>query len=132
MQALLTSSAYPASKDTVAAAPDTALWLSMMTTDGQAARPACTRACETAREFNLPLLVDVAGRAHVVDMFAPQYPNVNFVIAHFGSFADDWRAQQQVVDQLVRYGWRGLTRPAFAIVLIPKPGKCPDTLFQSL
>ena len=59
--------------------------------------------CETAREFNLPLLVDVAGRAHVIDMFAPQYPDVNFIIAHFGSFADDWRAQQQVVDQLVRY-----------------------------
>jgi uncharacterized protein len=59
--------------------------------------------CEAAREFNLPLLVDVAGRAHVIDMLAPQYPDVNFIIPHFGSFADDWRAQQQVVDQLVRY-----------------------------
>jgi predicted TIM-barrel fold metal-dependent hydrolase len=59
--------------------------------------------CEAAREFNVPLLVDVAGRAHVIDMFAPQYPQVNFIIAHLGSFADDWRAQQQVVDRLVRY-----------------------------
>jgi uncharacterized protein len=59
--------------------------------------------CEAAREFNVPLLVDVAGKAHVIDMFAPQYPSVNFIIAHLGSFADDWRAQQQVVDQLVRY-----------------------------
>jgi predicted TIM-barrel fold metal-dependent hydrolase len=36
-------------------------------------------------------------------MFAPQYPDVNFIIPHFGSFGDEWRAQQQVVDQLVRY-----------------------------
>jgi uncharacterized protein len=36
-------------------------------------------------------------------MVAPSYPDVNFIIPHFGSFGDDWRAQQQVVDQLVRY-----------------------------
>jgi predicted TIM-barrel fold metal-dependent hydrolase len=59
--------------------------------------------CEAARAFRLPLLVDVAGQAHLVEMFAPQYPDVNFIIPHFGSFGDDWRAQQQVVDQLVRY-----------------------------
>jgi predicted TIM-barrel fold metal-dependent hydrolase len=59
--------------------------------------------CETARAFRIPILVDVAGQAHVVDMLAPQYPDVNFIIPHLGSFADDFRAQQQVVDQLVRY-----------------------------
>ena len=59
--------------------------------------------CETAQRFQLPVLVDVAGRAHVIDMFAPEYPGVNFIIPHFGSFADDWRAQQQVVDKIVRY-----------------------------
>jgi predicted TIM-barrel fold metal-dependent hydrolase len=59
--------------------------------------------CEAAREFNVPLLVDVAGKAHVIDMFAPQYPDVNFIIAHFGSFADDWRAHERVIEQLVRY-----------------------------
>jgi hypothetical protein len=59
--------------------------------------------CETARVFRIPVLVDVASRAHVIDMFAPQYPDVNFIIPHLGSFADDWRAQQQVVDKLVRY-----------------------------
>jgi predicted TIM-barrel fold metal-dependent hydrolase len=59
--------------------------------------------CEAARAFRLPLLVDVIGRAYVVDMLASQYPEVNFIIPHFGSFADDWRAQQQVVDQLVRH-----------------------------
>jgi predicted TIM-barrel fold metal-dependent hydrolase len=59
--------------------------------------------CEAARTLRLPLMVDVVGRAYVVEMLASQYPRVNFIIPHFGSFADDWRAQQQVVDQLVRY-----------------------------
>jgi uncharacterized protein len=59
--------------------------------------------CEAARSLHLPLMVDVVGRAHVVEMLAPQYPDVNFIIPHFGSFQDDWRAQQQVVDQLVRH-----------------------------
>ncbi len=59
--------------------------------------------CEVARAFRLPLLVDVVGRARVVEMIAPQYPDVNFIIPHLGSFADDWQAQQRVVDQLVRY-----------------------------
>jgi len=59
--------------------------------------------CEVARTFRLPLLADVIGQAHVVDMLAPQYPDVNFIIPHLGSFAGDWRAHQQVVDQLVRY-----------------------------
>ena len=59
--------------------------------------------CEAAHEFQLPLIVDVAGKAHVVDMFAPQYSEVNFIIAHLGSFADDWRAHERVIEQLVRY-----------------------------
>jgi len=59
--------------------------------------------CETARAFRIPILVDVVSQAHVVDMFAPEYPDVNFIIPHLGSFHDDWRAQQRVVDQLVRY-----------------------------
>jgi len=59
--------------------------------------------CEAAREFQIPLMVDVAGKAHVIDMFAPEYPDVSFIIAHLGSFADDFRAHQQVVFQLARY-----------------------------
>ena len=59
--------------------------------------------CEAARAFRLPLLVDIAGQAHVVEMLAPQYPDVNFIIPHLGSFGDDWKAHQQVVDQLVHY-----------------------------
>jgi uncharacterized protein len=59
--------------------------------------------CETARAFGLPLLFDVAGQAYVIDMLAPQFPDVNFIVPHLGSFADDWRVHQQVVDQLVRF-----------------------------
>jgi predicted TIM-barrel fold metal-dependent hydrolase len=59
--------------------------------------------CEAARAFRLPLLADVVGRAEVVDMLAPQYPDVVFIIPHLGSFADDWRAHQRVIEQLVRY-----------------------------
>jgi len=51
----------------------------------------------------MPLLADVVGRAEVVDMLAPQFPDVNFIIPHLGSFADDWRAHQLLIDQLVRY-----------------------------
>lgn len=59
--------------------------------------------CEAARAFRLPMLVDVAGQAQIVEMLASQYPDINFIIPHLGSFADDWKAQQQVVDQLVRF-----------------------------
>jgi predicted TIM-barrel fold metal-dependent hydrolase len=59
--------------------------------------------CETARAFRIPILVDVVGQPSVIEMLAPAFPDVNFIVPHLGSFADDWRAQQQVVDQLVRY-----------------------------
>lgn len=59
--------------------------------------------CEAARAFRLPVLADVVGRAEVVDMLAPQYPDVAFIVPHLGSFRDDWRAHQRVIDQLVRY-----------------------------
>jgi uncharacterized protein len=59
--------------------------------------------CDTARALCLPVLVDVVAQPSVVDMFAPEYPDVNFIVAHLGSFSDDWRAHQQVIDQLVRY-----------------------------
>jgi predicted TIM-barrel fold metal-dependent hydrolase len=59
--------------------------------------------CDAAARYRLPMLVDVYGRAHVVDMFAPAYPGVTFIVAHLGSFEDDWKAHQTVVDQLVRH-----------------------------
>jgi predicted TIM-barrel fold metal-dependent hydrolase len=65
--------------------------------------PATREVCEAVRAFRIPMLVDVVGRAYLVDLLASQYPDVNFVIPHLGSFMDDLRAQQQVVDQLVRF-----------------------------
>ena len=59
--------------------------------------------CEAAKRLRLPLLVDVVGKARAVEVFAREYPEVNFIIPHLGSFADDWRAHQQVIDMLVRY-----------------------------
>jgi predicted TIM-barrel fold metal-dependent hydrolase len=59
--------------------------------------------CETARALALPILVDVASRAEVVDMFAPQYAAVNFIIAHLGSFTDSWKTHEQVIRQLTHY-----------------------------
>jgi len=59
--------------------------------------------CEAARRFRVPMLVDVVSRPEVVDMLAPQYPDVNFIIPHLGSFTDDWKAHQQVIYQIARY-----------------------------
>jgi predicted TIM-barrel fold metal-dependent hydrolase len=59
--------------------------------------------CDAARKYRLPVLVDVAGRTHVVEMLAREYPDVNFIVPHLGSFAGDWKAHQQTIDQLVRF-----------------------------
>lgn len=59
--------------------------------------------CDAARAFRLPIFVDVVSRAEVIDMLAPEFPDVNFIVAHLGSYTDDWRAHQQVVYQIARY-----------------------------
>jgi predicted TIM-barrel fold metal-dependent hydrolase len=59
--------------------------------------------CDAARRWRLPILYDVAGRPHALDLLAPAYPDVNFIIPHLGSFADDWRAHRVVIDQLARH-----------------------------
>lgn len=59
--------------------------------------------CETARAFNLPVLYDVTGEVSVCELLAQEYPDVNFIIPHLGSFADDWRAQLALIDHLVRH-----------------------------
>ncbi|MEY4575666.1 MAG: hypothetical protein RL701_369 [Pseudomonadota bacterium] len=58
--------------------------------------------CDVAREFRLPLLYDVMGEVATVDLVAAEYPEVNFIIPHLGSFGDDYRAQVAFVDKLVR------------------------------
>ncbi len=59
--------------------------------------------CEAARAFRLPVMVDVGGRGEIMDMCAPQYRDVNFIVPHLGSFAGDWKAHQKVVDLIVRH-----------------------------
>lgn len=59
--------------------------------------------CAAARVYNLPVLYDVAGEVSVCELLAQEYPDVNFIIPHLGSFADDWRAQLAVIDHLVRH-----------------------------
>jgi predicted TIM-barrel fold metal-dependent hydrolase len=59
--------------------------------------------CETARAYALPVLYDVMGEVSVVELLAQEYPDVMFIIPHLGSFSDDWRAQQALIDPLVRH-----------------------------
>lgn len=59
--------------------------------------------CEVARRFRLPVMYDVTGEVSMVELLATEYPDVPFIIPHLGSFADDWRAQLALIDQLVRH-----------------------------
>jgi predicted TIM-barrel fold metal-dependent hydrolase len=65
--------------------------------------PLSREVCEAARRWQVPVLYDVAGAAHAMEMIAPQYPDVPFIVPHLGSFADDWRAHVTVIDLLVRH-----------------------------
>lgn len=65
--------------------------------------PITREICESARAFSLPVLYDVVGEVSVVELLAEEYPDVNFIIPHLGSFADDWRAQLALIDHLVRH-----------------------------
>ena len=58
--------------------------------------------CETARHWKLPVLYDVMGEVQSAELLASEYPDVNFIIPHLGSFADDWSAQRALIDILVR------------------------------
>lgn len=59
--------------------------------------------CEAAREFGLPVLYDIVGEVPVLELLAGAYPEVDFIVPHLGSFADDWGAQLAVIDHLVRH-----------------------------
>lgn len=58
---------------------------------------------DAARFFRLPVLYDVVGETTSAQLLATTYPDVNFIIPHLGSFADDWSAQLALVDQLARH-----------------------------
>jgi uncharacterized protein len=59
--------------------------------------------CEAAAAYHLPVLYDPVGEVSVAELLATEYPGVNFIFAHLGSFADDWRAQQAFIDPLSRH-----------------------------
>jgi predicted TIM-barrel fold metal-dependent hydrolase len=59
--------------------------------------------CEAAHAFALPVLYDVMGEVSIIELLAAEYPDVNFIIPHLGSFADEWRAQQACIDPLARH-----------------------------
>ena len=59
--------------------------------------------CETAKAFQLPVLYDVMGEVSTVELLATEYPDVNFIIPHLGSFSDDWRAQLALIPLLERH-----------------------------
>jgi uncharacterized protein len=49
--------------------------------------------CDAARRLRLPVLYDPMGEVTTAELLAGEYPEVDFVIPHLGSFADDWGAQ---------------------------------------
>jgi len=59
--------------------------------------------CESAQRWSLPVLYDVMGEVASIDLFAPEYRDVTFIIPHLGSFADDWHAQTACIDALARH-----------------------------
>jgi hypothetical protein len=65
--------------------------------------PITREVCEVAQKYTLPVLYDVMGTVSTVEMFATAYPDVDFIIPHLGSFADNWRANLALIDQLVRH-----------------------------
>ena len=65
--------------------------------------PITREICDVARAARLPILYDVMGRVEQVELLATEYPDVNFIIPHLGSFADDWRAQLAFIDHLERH-----------------------------
>lgn len=59
--------------------------------------------CEVARRYRLPVLYDVMGEIATAELLATEFPDVDFVIPHLGSFMDDWRAQVGLIDALERH-----------------------------
>ena len=59
--------------------------------------------CEAAKWYRIPVLYDVMGDVHTVELIAREYPSVNFIIPHLGSFADNWKDQLNFIPILIRH-----------------------------
>jgi predicted TIM-barrel fold metal-dependent hydrolase len=64
--------------------------------------PLSREICDVARALRLPILYDPMGEVHPLGLIAREYPEVPLIIPHLGSFADDWRAHETVIDLLSR------------------------------
>ncbi|MCI5222760.1 MAG: amidohydrolase [Candidatus Electrothrix sp. AR4] len=65
--------------------------------------PITREVCEAARSFALPVLYDIMGEVSVCELLAREYPDINFIIPHLGSFADSWQKQLGFIDHLARH-----------------------------
>jgi predicted TIM-barrel fold metal-dependent hydrolase len=59
--------------------------------------------CDAARQLGVPVLYDVLGEVETVELLAGEYPDVEFIIPHLGSFSDEWRAQVAMIGMLLRH-----------------------------
>lgn len=59
--------------------------------------------CEAARRFNLPVLYDPMGELAPVELLAREYDDLQLIIPHLSSFADEWRAQVAMIGLLMRH-----------------------------
>jgi len=59
--------------------------------------------CDAARHVGVPVLYDPTGDVDVVELLAGEYPDVQFIIPHLGSFSDEWRAQVAMIGIVIRH-----------------------------
>ena len=83
--------------------------------------------CDSAARYQLPVLYDVGGDVATIELFAREYPKVNFIIPHLGSFADDWKAQLAIIDHVVRHAnvyadTAGVRRFDYIVELVTRAG----------
>ena len=65
--------------------------------------PISREICLVAQKFRIPVLYDVMGKVATVELLAREYPKVNFIIPHLGSFADNWEDQLNFIPILERH-----------------------------
>jgi len=62
-----------------------------------------TRAvCEAALSHHVPILWDNGDDPYAIELAASEYPDIDFIIPHLGSFSDNWRAQRACIDIMHR------------------------------
>jgi hypothetical protein len=64
--------------------------------------PITREICAAARRLGVPVLYDVTGDIPHLGLVAREYPDVPFIAPHLGSFSDDWRAHETLIDLMAR------------------------------